>query len=92
MDALRPVWDAERPGLHSHAERGNDHDREISAESLHASLIRASRWFHDEDEADSIGGIRFVELFELYILMSIYLVARQAYSLRVYKTHFNCHF
>ena len=25
MDALRPLWDAERPGLHSHAERGNDH-------------------------------------------------------------------
>ena len=24
MDALRPLWDAERPGLHSHAERGND--------------------------------------------------------------------
>ncbi len=24
MDALRPFWDAERPGLHSHAERGND--------------------------------------------------------------------
>ncbi|EJM09502.1 hypothetical protein PMI21_05597, partial [Pseudomonas sp. GM18] len=22
MDALRPLWDAERPGLHSHAERG----------------------------------------------------------------------
>src|SRR5688572_18871342 len=27
MDALRPLWDAERPGLHSHAERGNDHVR-----------------------------------------------------------------
>ncbi len=27
MDALRPLWDAERPGLHSHAERGNDHQR-----------------------------------------------------------------
>ncbi|MBB4055021.1 hypothetical protein FHY08_000953 [Pseudomonas koreensis] len=25
MDALRPLWDAERPGMHSHAERGNDH-------------------------------------------------------------------
>ncbi len=25
MDALRPLWDAERPGLHSHGERGNDH-------------------------------------------------------------------
>ncbi len=25
MDALRPLWDAERPRLHSHAERGNDH-------------------------------------------------------------------
>ncbi len=24
MDALRPLWDAERPGMHSHAERGND--------------------------------------------------------------------
>ncbi len=24
MDALRPLWDAERPGLHSHAEHGND--------------------------------------------------------------------
>ncbi|VVP03549.1 hypothetical protein PS880_02943 [Pseudomonas fluorescens] len=24
MDALRLLWDAERPGLHSHAERGND--------------------------------------------------------------------
>ena len=24
MDAERPLWDAERPGLHSHAERGND--------------------------------------------------------------------
>lgn len=24
MDALRPLWDAERPGLRSHAERGND--------------------------------------------------------------------
>ncbi len=24
MDAPRPLWDAERPGLHSHAERGND--------------------------------------------------------------------
>jgi hypothetical protein len=23
-DALRPLWDAERPRLHSHAERGND--------------------------------------------------------------------
>ncbi|MDR7053175.1 hypothetical protein J2W70_000519 [Pseudomonas koreensis] len=28
MDALRPLWDAERPGLHSHAERGNDQLRE----------------------------------------------------------------
>ncbi len=27
MDALRPLWDAERPGLHSHAERGNDHGK-----------------------------------------------------------------
>ncbi|TFA82613.1 hypothetical protein F638_4926 [Pseudomonas sp. LAIL14HWK12:I2] len=27
MDALRPLWDAERPGLHSHAERGNDQQR-----------------------------------------------------------------
>ena len=24
MDALRPLWDAERPEMHSHAERGND--------------------------------------------------------------------
>ena len=24
MDALRPIWDAERPGLRYHAERGND--------------------------------------------------------------------
>ena len=80
MDAPRPLWDAERPGLHSHAERGNDHDREISAESLQASLIRASRLFHDEGEADSMGGIRFVEPFELDILMSIYLIDRQAYS------------
>ena len=24
MDALRPTLDAERPGMHSHAERGND--------------------------------------------------------------------
>jgi hypothetical protein len=24
MDALRPLWDVMRPGLHSHAERGND--------------------------------------------------------------------
>ncbi|APV40234.1 hypothetical protein PFAS1_13045 [Pseudomonas frederiksbergensis] len=23
---VRFGWDAERPGLHSHAERGNDHD------------------------------------------------------------------
>ncbi|PZW95344.1 hypothetical protein DFS28_107154 [Pseudomonas sp. 478] len=29
MDALRPLWDAERPGLHSHAERGNDLTRNI---------------------------------------------------------------
>ena len=27
MDALHPLWDAERPGLHSHAERGNDQVR-----------------------------------------------------------------
>ena len=27
MDALRPLWDAERPGLHSHAERGNDQSK-----------------------------------------------------------------
>ena len=27
MDVLCAVWDAERPGLHSHAERGNDHKR-----------------------------------------------------------------
>jgi hypothetical protein len=25
MDALRPLCDAERRGMHSHAERGNDH-------------------------------------------------------------------
>ncbi len=31
MDALRPLWDAERPGLHSHAERGND---QCSAENF----------------------------------------------------------
>jgi hypothetical protein len=31
MDALRPLlWDAERPGLHSHAERGNDHAAKVS--------------------------------------------------------------
>jgi len=24
IDALRLLWDAERPGLRSHAERGND--------------------------------------------------------------------
>ncbi len=24
MDALRPLWDAERPGLYSFAARGND--------------------------------------------------------------------
>ena len=30
MDALRPLWDAERPGLHSHAERGNDHWERLS--------------------------------------------------------------
>jgi len=30
MDALRLLWDAERPGLHSHAERGNDQWREWS--------------------------------------------------------------
>ncbi|PMY67422.1 hypothetical protein C1X27_22070 [Pseudomonas sp. MPR-AND1B] len=24
LDALRRAWDAERPGLHSHAEPGND--------------------------------------------------------------------
>jgi hypothetical protein len=24
---VRFRWDAERPGLHSHAERGNDHER-----------------------------------------------------------------
>ncbi|CAI8789334.1 hypothetical protein F638_1743 [Pseudomonas sp. LAIL14HWK12:I2] len=26
MDALRPLWDAERPGMDSHAERGNDQE------------------------------------------------------------------
>ncbi|AUG97587.1 hypothetical protein AWU82_29625 [Pseudomonas glycinae] len=32
LDALRP-WDAERPRLHSHAERGNDLTRRISGGS-----------------------------------------------------------
>jgi hypothetical protein len=32
MDALRPHWDAERPGLHSHAERGSDRGSEPARE------------------------------------------------------------
>ena len=35
-------WDAERPWLHSHAERGNDHlagsDREMDTEGIHAVI------------------------------------------------------
>ncbi|SDN87684.1 hypothetical protein SAMN04489798_1403 [Pseudomonas arsenicoxydans] len=34
MDALRPLWDAERPGLHSHAERGNDQSSAISQPTI----------------------------------------------------------
>jgi hypothetical protein len=34
MDALRPLWDAERPGLHSHAERGNDHVQSMTVRQL----------------------------------------------------------
>ena len=52
MDAPRPLWwDAERPGLHSHAERGNDHQEERAssmsdsgrADALLADLPRDGR-------------------------------------------------
>ena len=38
MDALRPLWDAERPRLHSHAERGND---QLGGNPLIAKLLSA---------------------------------------------------
>ncbi|CAI8876848.1 hypothetical protein EMIT0P294_20231 [Pseudomonas sp. IT-P294] len=37
-DAPRPLrWDAERPLLHSHAERGNDHLKHLPTPRVHCS-------------------------------------------------------
>ena len=36
-------WDAERPGLHSHAERGNEHGRDYLQTLAMASASNASR-------------------------------------------------
>ena len=41
MDALRPLWDAERPGLHSHAERGNDQPRTNLVQHFRRARFRA---------------------------------------------------
>ncbi|MGF6109514.1 hypothetical protein ABH906_003441 [Pseudomonas frederiksbergensis] len=38
MDALRPLWDAERPWLHSHAERGNDQVESYNTEAVAGTL------------------------------------------------------
>ena len=39
MDALRPLWDAERLGLHSHAERGNDDPRTFRAQKNRIAAV-----------------------------------------------------
>ncbi len=41
MDAQRPLWDAERLGLHSHAERGNDQHGKINRRGVDMRLLKS---------------------------------------------------